>query len=183
MSRFSSLCLCLALVIGVSAPAHARDFQRSVETGKRIDTDCSKKEGDFRGKCITDVLKQWSREVQQFREKQEKERKAWRLEHGRLGVTTEYRTALKEFNAKLQADKKAFNERQSIQRDEFYQRLEDKPAGDSTNNGITRRLNSSQESEARKKCSGQKDTTALRICMRQQLRMQPIKIMRRSTAP
>lgn len=180
--RTSSLILSAVILLNTATPALARDFQRSVETGKRINTDCARLEGTFRGKCITDVLKQWSREIQQFREVQEKERKSWNLEHGKLGVTAEYRTALKEFLAKQRADKKAFNERQKMQRDEFYARLGESPAGDSTNNGVTRRLNSSQESEARKKCADQKDTTALRICMRQQLRIHSAKVIRRGTA-
>lgn len=131
------------------------------------------------GKCIGDAINRIKLLRDEFKDALEEERTAWYNEHSNLGVSAEYRTALNEYTAEVAAKRKLFNEQQRTIEKAFFDaqksiRLGGVSASSSSaaSSRPTTRLTTTTEKEAEAKCANQKNESAIRVCMRQQLRMQ-----------
>lgn len=179
--KFASVIATGTLCFSIAAPAFAKSSDEILAEQKSmsVTTVCEGRDRTLRayGKCVGDALKRINILREEFKDVLEEERKEWYLNHSNLGVSTEYSKALKAYTDEVNAKRKLFNIQQREVEKIFFAaqkavRATGLSSSSSSSRGSARTpVTSTAEQEAKKKCSYQKDTTALRICMRQQLRL------------
>lgn len=178
-TRLISAAVTGALLFSLAVPAFAKTTDEILAEQKSFKANelCEGREGTKRGKCIGDVIKRIKVLKDEFKDALEEERTAWYLEHGELGVSTEYRIALNEFLAATKAKRKTFTDQQREIEKLFFALQKEIRSNSSEitpqKERFTRRLTKADLEAATKKCENQskrKDLRAVRICVRQQLR-------------
>jgi|GEM_PF-6067042 len=170
--RFLTISISAMFILLLAPSAGARDFAKSVETGKRLT--CATASGVNKSKCERDQIKQWDREMQFFREKQNDKVEQWHLDNDTRGLTPEYQADLSAFNKSIQQEQKAFNEAMKVARKKFFDDLK-ALRGTIDQTGTTprkgRQVTPADEATAKEKCKRHKSKEALRVCVRQQLKL------------
>jgi len=136
---------------------------------------CEDKQGTFRGKCITDVIKRIAMLRDELKDALEIERTEWYADHSNLGVSEEYTKALQDYTKEVSAKRKLFNDQQRELEKMFFAKqkelLSNQSSSSSSSRAYTRPVTKTDITNANDKCAKIKDTTAKRLCMRQQLRL------------
>lgn len=164
-----------ALSLSIAAPAFAATSDEVLLTQASFRTDdlCEGKTGAMRGRCIGDVLKRLKALRKEFRDALELERDEWKDAHAHLGVGAEYTKGLQEYTQSVNAKRRLFNEQQRVIEKVFFdeQKAIRTSATSTKPRGYTRQVTAGDLDAAEEKCSRYKDSSALRLCMRQQLRL------------
>lgn len=170
------LALCLSLVLGLStvttAVAKTTDELLSEIQITSSKTPCQKTVGKAFAQCTVDTLKNWKVIKDDYNDAEEEEHTEWHLTNDSMGITEAYAKAHQAFHVELSEKQKTFKAAINIQKRLLTAAGKTiRISAPKSSARFTQRIDASQESSAATKCSYTKDTTALRICMRQVLRL------------
>jgi hypothetical protein len=174
--KFIAAAISAASLFSIATPAFAATSDEIIAKQMEFNANemCGDKTERLRGKCISDVLKNISRLKDEFRDALRKERKAWDEEHETLGISAEYSAALSEYTKTVLEKRKKFDQQQRTLEKSFFaeqQKYRIDNSGTQTR-GNAKRISKEEMAAGIEKCAIQKDDSALRVCLRQQLRLQ-----------
>lgn len=173
LSAGISAALCLSLIPVAMAATTSDEVIAKQKAFKAVEM-CEDKQGTFRGKCITDVIKRIAMLRDELKDALEIERTEWYKAHASLGVSEDYTKALNEYTKGVTAKRKLFNDQQRELEKIFFAKqkelLSSSKSSSSSSSSRARPVTKTDLTSAEEKCAKIKDTTAKRLCMRQQLR-------------
>lgn len=144
------------------------EYATSLLTANR----CVNAESAQKNRCVSDMLNDIKRLRQDYLDAEEIEIAAWHLEHDPAGLSAENVRAARAYHAEMHTRKKAFFDilRQISKQTFDVHHTVRGSKGPPPTRGYSRSIGTGDLAAAKAACKKQDDTTALRICMRQQLR-------------
>ncbi len=125
------------------------------------------------GRCIGDAIKRMKALLKDFNDALAEERTQWYKDNSSLGATAEYQTALRAYLDEISAKRKQFTQQQrEIEKLFFTERKAVRENTASTEKPTyTRKITAADMEAAKEKCAKQTDSSGLRVCLRQQLKL------------
>jgi|GEM_PF-6038563 len=174
LSSLATVAISLSMMQPAFAAATSTDDVLTELQSFNPDTICAERTGKNLGKCISDVIKRISGLRNDFSQALTAERKEWYAAHGQLGISSEYSEALQAYLASVKTKRETFTELQrGLEKAFFAIRKQVLDSAESTDTpSFTREVKGADMEKATAKCAKQSDSRGLRICLRQQLRLQ-----------
>jgi hypothetical protein len=174
LSRIIASVSVAAACFSAAAPALAAtsdDFLAEQKAFKASDL-CEGRNQRDQGRCIGDAIKHMKALLKDFNDALAEERAQWYKDNSNLGATTEYQTLLRAYLTEISAKRKLFRDQQKeIEKLFFSERKTVRENTLTEKTTYTRKITSADMDAAKEKCAKQTDSSGLRVCLRQQLKL------------
>ncbi len=172
LSSLTAASLCFSIMTPAFAAAATTDEVLAELASFKPETMCAGRTDSNLGRCIGDVIKRIAAMHKEFTEALRTERDVWYGENGNLGLSTEYYIQLQTYLAGVKQKRTAFTDLQrSLEKTFFAARKQVLENAQKVTEAPTRTITAVDMDGAKAKCATQTNDTALRVCLRQQLRL------------